>query len=133
MSLLKWGSFISHSGKVLPFKIDCDSLTDEDWECLAKVVATRFSFKKAIGIPSGGIRFANALNRYRKDTSVLTLIVDDVFTTGASFEPYNGSYNVGVVLFARAETPGWIIPVFDLHNMWKIENYDQNEKLEVYK
>lgn len=130
--MLKHGKFTSHSGSELWFKIECDNLTDEDLDCAARIICTRISFNKAIGIPRGGMRFAEALNRYRKPSSVLTAIVDDVYTTGKSMEEYRLKYSdhsFGLVLFARNEPPPWILPFFTLHNMWKPELHMHLEKV----
>lgn len=74
--------FTSHAGLELSWKIDCDSLTDADWSCIAAQVAQRIRFRDVIGVPSGGLRFAAALEQYADQASDVTLIVDDVLTTG---------------------------------------------------
>ena len=46
-------------------------------------------FYKAEGIPRGGVKLANALNKYASgDPKDQVLICDDVYTTGASFREY---------------------------------------------
>lgn len=35
MDLFQKVDFISHSGKPLDWKLECDALTDKDWECIA--------------------------------------------------------------------------------------------------
>ncbi len=47
-------NFILHSGKPSDFKIECDALTDDDWECLAYLIAKRVSFSSVVGVPNGG-------------------------------------------------------------------------------
>ena len=53
--------FVSHSGLKLSWKLDCDSLTDNDWACLAKIVADSIHFKEVYAVPTGGVKFAEAL------------------------------------------------------------------------
>ena len=87
MSLFRGGRFTLHSGDTSTLKIDCDALSDEDWQSIAAQVSTRFRFGAVIGVPRGGVPFARALEPYVDDTLCGdTLIVDDVLTTGASME-----------------------------------------------
>lgn len=112
--LFKYGAFTSHSGLHLPDKIDCDALTKADWDTLAAWVARRIDFKAAIGIPNGGLAFAQALQQHCKPKGC-TLIVDDVLTTGASMEKARCSVeglSCGVVVFARGKLPDWVIARF---------------------
>ncbi len=115
--MIEYGVFNSHSGFQLPWKINCDSLTDDDLASLARIVAGKFRFSKVIGIPRGGIRFSRALRPYCK-SGAQTLIVDDVMTTGQSMEEMRENFSgeflapVGVVIFARGPVPDWISPIF---------------------
>ena len=112
-------NFISHAGRPLLWKIECDDLTDCDLECLAVLVVKNISFKNVIGIPRGGLRFAKILTKYKQINGEYDyLIVDDVLTTGTSMketkENVNGSY-IGVVIFSRIiNFPQWILPIFIL-------------------
>lgn len=120
-NLLQSGEFISHSGKKLNYKIDCDFLTDDDIYTVASIIASKTKFDRVIGIPSGGIRLQNTLVPYLGWAQRI-LIVDDVLTTGASMEEkkeeliedHNGYISdiVGWVIFARGELPDWINAVF---------------------
>lgn len=128
MSLFQEGDFISHSGDLLPWKIDCDSLNDEDIATLASIIGYRYGFKKVIGIPSGADRLASALEQYEDPELWSTLIVDDVMTTGASMEEARKKVGekmvMGVVLFSRMPTedcPSWIKPLFQV---WDLEDPD---------
>lgn len=117
MSLFKLGEFKSHSGLTLPFKIECDALTDADFDALASIVASSTQFGGVIGIPRGGLRFAKALKPHI--TTGPLLIVDDVLTTGKSMEEAllksgRGDTAIGVVIFARKPAAPWIKPVFSL-------------------
>jgi len=118
MSLFQTGSFTLHSGDRSDFKIDCDYLKLSDLQSLAKFIGSRFQFSEVYGIPSGGTALANALRVYRTDTPSL-LIVDDVYTTGASMKDaylqHRGKWKSvqGVVIFSRAEEEwGWVTPLF---------------------
>ncbi len=117
ISLFQTGSFKSHSGEILPWKIACDTLSLDDWECLALMLSEMIGpFGSVEGVPKGGIPFANALGKHV--TQGPLLIVDDVFTTGRSMETHRaGRRSVGAVAFSRGpQVPGWITPVF---RMWE--------------
>jgi len=117
--LFKLGDFTLSSGKKTNFKIDCDALSDEDIETLAKIVSDVYSFGVVLGIPTGGLRLAYALKQYATPSSDTILIVDDVLTTGNSmeraFKQFQPQYVIGIVIFARGECPDWITPIFTLH------------------
>ena len=109
--MFKIGDFISHAGLSLKWKIECDALTKEDWDGLARMIMdyeTR-SFGSVEGIPRGGIPLANALQKYA--TEGPPMIVDDIYTTGKSFKDYcyehyrtmSFDYNPKWVVFARKE------------------------------
>jgi len=114
--------FISHSGKELDFKIECDALTDEDIETLSYIISKKFNFFGVIGIPRGGLRLAKALEKYKTMESSYLLLADDVLTTGKSMRGYRDKYIkysvIGTVLFARGKCPDWVIPLFQ---MWREE------------
>ena len=119
MTLFQLGDFVLHSGVSSNFKIDCDALSDEDWECLAALVAKNVSFSRVVGIPEGGLRFAAALATHACDAAQRLLIVDDVLTTGASMEAMRlacGSPRdvTGVVVFSRGQCPSWVRAIFTL-------------------
>lgn len=61
VSLFDPRPFVSHSGLRLPWKIDCDALSDEDLSALARLVARRIRFGAVIGIPRGGIALRPAI------------------------------------------------------------------------
>lgn len=121
-ALFALGEFLLHSGEKSAWKIECDALTRKDWNTLAYMVYERFGpFDHAIGVPTGGFPFAESLNRmfatYNGEHKVL--IVDDVLTTGNSFEAmrrrllvpgsgYTPERIQGVAVFARGRTPEWV-------------------------
>jgi orotate phosphoribosyltransferase len=123
--LFNWAEFQSHSGLKLPFKIDCDSLTDDDIRGIAKYIAPKTSFEMVIGIPQGGLRLAEELEEYTEllDAPPFSVIlVDDVLTTGASMEQWKAKISqvghtddvLGWVIFARVKPPAWINAVFTM-------------------
>jgi len=109
------GNFTGAAGQSLPWKIECDVLTRDDWDCVAAVCAPSLpKFKEVWGVPRGGLLFADALAKYRFTRPViglLPLIVDDVWTTGHSMctfaeerlglRPHQWH---GLVAFSRAPT-----------------------------
>jgi orotate phosphoribosyltransferase len=106
--------FVSHSGRQLDFKIECDALTDEEIATFAAIIAARQGFSEVVGVPRGGIRLADALRSHCTEGPLL--VVDDVLTTGWSMEEYRaGGHDViGAVMFARGPCPDWVLPVFQM-------------------
>jgi hypothetical protein len=131
MTLFQIGNFKSHSGEILSWKIECDSLTDNDWECLCHVALKVVKpFRSVEGIPRGGLKLSNLLYPYsiektskrRWNPHLPHLIVDDVFTTGSSMEERRkflerqGIEDIrGLVVFARSPPPKWIKPIFQVY------------------
>ena len=101
MNLFQLGKFKSHAGLDLEWKIECDALTDEDWECLAKMISERTQFGSVYGIPRGGTKLANALEKYIDPTNPHRLVVDDVYTTGKSMRDVLTGTDIGFVVFSR--------------------------------
>ena len=67
-----------------------NQISDDEWECIATMIMERTRpFRKAVGIPRGGIKLAKLLDkystRYYRDP---VCIVDDVLTTGNSMGKY---------------------------------------------
>src|SRR5512139_3083284 len=99
MSLFKWGRFTSHSGLDLNWKIDCDAFDDDDWKCLAKLIADRCRFGSVYGIPRGGKKLEEFLYQYRTPEVETRLVVDDVWTTGKSMiNEMTGEDDIGYVV-----------------------------------
>ena len=108
--------FISHAGLPLTWKVECDALTDKDYEALAKIVSEKMTFRDVKGIPRGGIPFEKALKLYctNNDSDPL-LICDDVYTTGTSMREVYEDGAIGVVVFARNEvTDDWVKAIWQL-------------------
>lgn len=116
------GDFTLHSGKHSGWKIECDALTDHDWCTLAFVMATGLpKFRDVYGVPRGGMKLAAALSIWCDKDADLTLVVDDVWTTGGSMRKFIETLDspdiIGAVVFSRASghLPGWVIPLFTLN------------------
>lgn len=78
-----------HSGSISYWKVECDALTDEELEWFAKAISVTVEpFGWVIGVPTGGDRIAEKLERYCTTGSKTMLIVDDVLTTGNSMESF---------------------------------------------
>ena len=126
MNLFQSGFFTLRSGKQSQWKIECDSLTKEDWATLARMAADILPpFRWVSGVPRGGIPFGEALMKYVSDDEKLPiLIAEDVCTTGGSMERHrvhcrgclnrpNDTEFIGVCVFARERAwPKWIKPLF---------------------
>jgi len=123
MSLFQQGRFVLHSKKDSIFKIDCDALSDSDLDALAAIIVPVLpTFSKTVPIPTGGNRFAAALDKYATPAGhPCTIIVDDVYTSGASIQDAAASLDVSnggcwpphaVVIFARGTVPSWVTAIF---------------------
>ncbi len=114
------GDFVLASGQHSTWKVECDALTAEDWATLAAMAMEIFPdlrFCKAVGVPRGGIPFAEALASYATEGPVL--VVDDVFTTGGSLAAVLAEHpgSLGLVAFARNQVPDGIMALWTLNRM----------------
>lgn len=115
--------FITHSGKVSNFKIECDALSNNDIETMlrwADEIGLIPSYKRVIGIPTGGERIAAILEDHVKppdNQSEITLVVDDVMTTGKSMTKHLHRHknSRGFVLFSRRSPIMNVAPLFSLY------------------
>jgi len=111
------GNFTGASGRVLPWKIECDDLTRGDWECIAGACAQYLpKFSVVWGVPRGGLILADVMHKYcyKGPPNVVglpALIVDDVWTTGSSMNKFveqtltlSPGQWIGLVAFARTQT-----------------------------
>lgn len=119
--IFKTGDFTLASGLQSTFKIDCDELTNDDLYSLA-LYANKFlpDFKAVMGVPRGGIRFADQMRKFVSHDGCI-LVVDDVFTTGKSMinfikenELDQNSGVQGLVIFARNPPLPWIRTIFTI-------------------
>lgn len=116
MGIFQKRQFKLHSGGVGDFKIECDNLDSEDIETLAYLISKKLKFSCVVGVPSGGLRLAAALQKYCNPEHPM-LIVDDVLTTGKSMQEYKNQFPnaIGAVIFARGVVPDWIYSVFNMN------------------
>ena len=115
-------NFISHSGIPMTWKIECDSISLMEWECIAHMIneTEQQPWRKAIGIPRGGVPLGLCLDKF--STGVETdpiLIADDVYTTGKSFTDFvneNYPYDATIqwCVFARQPTRGRVKALFTM-------------------
>lgn len=114
MTLFQLENVTLSSGVVSPFKIECDALTDDDWQCLAYLITQTIpAFGSVEDVPIGGFKLAAHLHEHRSNGPLL--IVDDVLTTGVSMEKQrNGRDVMGAVAFACGECPEWVTPLFQM-------------------
>ncbi|HDZ04867.1 hypothetical protein LCGC14_0371110 [marine sediment metagenome] len=92
-----------------PSQMVMEAIGVKNWRTYSK------AFNKVVSIPTGGDRLKLALDKYVNKDSSLTLICDDVFTTGNSMYTMSKKIDepsVGAVIFARTLTPRWIYAVF---------------------
>lgn len=115
MNLFMSGTFTSHAGLALAYKIECDTLVEADWNTLAKEIVRNVPlFGQVIGVPRGGLRLARVLESYcQPEITDVRLIVDDVLTTGASMVAMRqDESDIGYVVFARGPCPTWVKALF---------------------
>jgi orotate phosphoribosyltransferase len=123
-NLFQRGDFSLRSGEKSKWKLELDALTKDDWEGLATIAVEILPpFQAVLGVPRGGIPFANALRPYQTDRKEdPILIAEDVCTTGGSMERFVKSTLtesqgvIGVCVFARhVKWPFWVFPLFGFH------------------
>lgn len=125
MTLFQSGNFTLHSGQKSNWKIECDSLTNEDWATLARLAVTRLPpFGLVIPVETGGVKFAAALSEYQTYSQYI-LVADDVLTSGRSLEEamqwVRNKYRIhindifGVVAFDRSRFSRYhVFPIFKM-------------------
>jgi orotate phosphoribosyltransferase len=99
--LFQHGTFKLASGRIAPWKIECDALTDHDWQTLALMISEKALFGEAVSVPTGGNKLALALTKYANPNSTHRLVVDDVYTTGGSIRKIMKPGDTGFVVFSR--------------------------------
>lgn len=134
MSIFKNQRVHKADGRVLPFVIDCDDMTDAELGIFAKMIIDRYpDFADVIHPNShyGSVapRLAKAICELRPaipyEQAKYVLVVDDVVTTGASMEKCKQDHEaskplaaspwgyVGVSIFSHGHSiPQWIHPIF---------------------
>lgn len=127
VQLFNWGAYILSSGRKSKLKIDCDALTPADLLACVKLLRAILSeFDYVVGIPSGGTALANLMQKYttkEKGDPHIILIVDDVFTTGASLcrerdrlqKLFPRATIFGAVIFSRMRLTDRLTSLFTLN------------------
>ena len=121
--LFQTTDFKSHSGIDLSWKIECDALQDAEWFTISKMIMELSPpFRKAVGIPRGGVKLGNLLDAHgtgKKEDPIC--IVDDVLTTGESMIEFKRIKQwrepkkyIGWVVFARTAPPDWVNVLFQM-------------------
>ena len=108
-NLFTSGDFISHAGLPLKWKIECDAIRPEEWDCLAQMIMDyeKFPFKEVKGIPSGGLSLASSLDKYKSpDADDLVMVVDDVWTTGTSMRDFIKENYPG---YLKGQVKKWVV------------------------
>jgi orotate phosphoribosyltransferase len=119
------GNFTLASGAKSSWKIECDALTAADWDGLAVMLVAFLPgpFGRVIGVPRGGVPFADALGEYATGDDLPILVVDDVWTTGGSMSrfitnelgyiwPSDDFFSA--VAFARNPVPDGVTALFSM-------------------
>ncbi len=115
MALFQPGYFTLASGQPSLWKLEADTLTDDDWGVLAHLAYDRLPpYGEVRGVPRGGLPFAKALRAYSSGPDFPTLIADDVYTTGGSIRKIMREGDLAVVAFARNPTPPDILALWTL-------------------
>lgn len=100
-------------GSQTVFKVECDNMTDDDWRTYAFLVRDAMAYcgwrvNEIEGVPTGGLVFAEYLRAICKigDPDGMTLIVDDVLTTGGSINKQRAGRSncLGIVIWRRPMT-----------------------------
>ena len=111
MDLFQRQKFTSHAGIPMEWKIEMDAISDKEWDCLASMIMDyqKEPFSKVVGIPRGGVKLQNALQKYSEwEPKHPWLVVDDVYTTGTSFREFcttrETMFAYKWVVFARQPT-----------------------------
>lgn len=114
--LFKWSEFTSAAGLRLNWKIECDALDEDDWECISQLALPMVGkFHLATGVPRGGLQLAERMMLHRDERAMQHLLVDDVWTTGLSMKRQAEKLGLvegewtGFVVFARGiSLPPWV-------------------------
>lgn len=84
-NLFQRGDVTLNSGLTTHFKIECDALTEEDWDTIGFLLADQvYTYREVHGVPRGGLPLAKSMERWVQPDGATILVVDDVWMTGGS-------------------------------------------------
>ena len=126
--LFQYGKFSLSSRRQSRLKLECNALTSADLDTCAlllQYILPAFDF--AVGVSTGGDALAYRMQAFQTVETLnprQILIIDDVFTTGASICKERDKLKkkgptaviFGAVIFARAPTPAWVTALFTLNS-----------------
>ena len=115
--LIQVGDFRLNSGVSSDWHINVEAFDRNTLHALARISSPLVTpFGGVIGVPSGGLAFAEMLRPFATPGNRTTLVVDDVWTTGASMrgmvKEWNWESYKGLVIFARGPLQPWCTSIF---------------------
>lgn len=109
-ALFQSGDFTVVHDRPLTWKIECDAISQDEWAGLAAIAAEVIdlgSFSTVLGVPRGGLPWAEALRPYCTGAGDRILVAEDVWMTGVSINKFVQDQGypefawAGLVAFAR--------------------------------
>ena len=130
MSLFRAGIFKLFSGRSSDWAVNCDDLTDDDWDCIRNLILERHpNFSTVVGMTKNGKLLADLLNPFTTTGDVL--LVDDVLNINLmqtqrlwyrTRMSYHSREVSGYVVFACMPCPSWVRALWQLDvriNEWE--------------
>jgi len=130
VSLFNKGIFHLFSGRTTDWVIDCNALSQDDWECIRNLVLERHpNFSHVAGVSTNGKRLADLLSSFCTNGDVL--LVDDVLKVNVMHahrlyyrtrQEYHDRDVSGYVIFACVPCPTWVRALWQLdvrRNVWE--------------
>ena len=140
MDLFQTANFKSHAGLDLTWKIEMDALSSTEWVTIKNMIMERAQpFRKAIGIPRGGVLLADLMDLHSTNNENDPIcIVDDVLTTGTSFTDFVIDNSllprdyIGWCVFARAEPPAYVTALFQMPAIYNLKQFNEDTYQYIY-
>ena len=122
MALFNSGGFTIHHGRSSSWTINCAEFTEDDWTCVAELIAERYpNFEMVVGVSHFGKILAEHLEQYITHGGIL--LVDDILwlPTMQSTRLYWRTrkryvqYDIqGFVIFSCIPCPNWVRSLWQL-------------------
>ena len=114
--MFRLGEYKSRSGRMLPYKVECNDLTYEDMIAIADHIKRNYEFGAIYAMSENMIPITKMLKEHMSCHRTI-LVLDDVLTTGETFKTFKNTYKgkfdiIGVVIFARGKCPSWVKPIW---------------------